>query len=325
MMPLNYPLRFQPVFRRYLWGGRGLGTRLHKPIGSEGNDWAESWEVVDHGADQSVVAAGEHAGKTLHELVVEYPTELFGRHAPQQHFPLLFKYLDANAPLSLQVHPNDDYARRMPKPDLGKTEAWLVIHNEPGSKLYAGLQPGVDRRALEQAIARDAMVECMHVLEPRAGDCIFIPAGVPHALGAGLVIAEIQQASDTTFRLFDWNRVGADGKPRPLHIEQGLEVIDYSFGPVSPQTPQTIDRSPGTETLVACDKFVLERRRIHGGGALGGGERFHIVSVTSGSVRVACPGGQTALALGETALLPAAVAGETAIEGDGVLIDMFLP
>jgi mannose-6-phosphate isomerase len=320
-MPLDYPLRFQPVFRRYLWGGRGLGTRLNKPIG-EGNDWAESWEVVDHGKDQSIVAAGALEGKTLHHLVTEHGPELFGRHHPQSQFPLLFKYLDANQALSVQVHPNDDYAKRMTPPDLGKTEAWFVVHAEPGSRLYAGLKRGFDRDALAREVARGTTELCMHVVEPKAGDCVFIPAGIPHALGAGLVIAEIQQASDTTFRLYDWNRVGPDGKPRDLHIEQGLAVINYLQGPIYPQVPQPTDRAH-VERLVACDKFVLDRwSGFTTPEKLGGDERFHIVSVVAGRATI----GHVELELGQTALLPAA-AGEVEIrpETGAVLLDMYLP
>lgn len=324
-MPLTEILRFEPVFRRYLWGGRGLGTRLAKLIG-EGNDWAESWEVVDHGHDQSVVASGTHRGQTLRNLVTQHGQELFGRHWPQAQFPLLFKYLDANLPLSLQVHPDDAYARQMTPPDLGKTEAWYVVHSEPGSKLWAGLKPGYDREALAREVAAGTTERCMHVIEPRPGDCIFIPARVPHALGAGLVIAEIQQASDTTFRLFDWNRVGADGKPRALHVEQSLEVINYGFGPVAPQRAMPTDRSHN-QRLVACDKFVLDRwSDFDSAQALGGDERFHIVSVVSGSATLVCHGQATSLALGQTALVPAAAAHVEVQPGaDAVLLDMYLP
>lgn len=324
-MPLTEPLCFAPVFRRYLWGGRGLANRLSKPIG-DGNDWAESWEVVDHGPDQSVVAAGHYAGKSLHELVMQHGAALFGRHHPQPQFPLLFKYLDANLPLSLQVHPDDAYAKQMTPPDLGKTEAWCVVHAEPGSKLWAGLKPGIDRETLARQVAAGNTEQCMHVIEPVAGDCIFIPAGVPHALGAGLVIAEIQQASDTTFRLFDWNRVGADGKPRALHVEQSLAVINYGFGLVSPQSPQATDRSY-IQRLVACDKFVLDRwSHFAPGGMLGGDERFHILSVVAGEATLIHGDRELTLALGQTALLPAA-SPTIAVRGgdDAVLLDMYLP
>ncbi len=163
---LTRPLRFQPLFRQYLWGGRRLGTVLHKPIG-EDDDYAESWEVVDHGEDQSVVAYGELAGQTLHQLVQEHTSELFGRDAPCHQFPLLFKLLDANQQLSVQVHPNDAQAAGLDPPDLGKTEAWFVLAAEPGSKIYAGLKGGFDRAALAREIANQTTELCLHEIHPR--------------------------------------------------------------------------------------------------------------------------------------------------------------
>ena len=252
-----YPLRFEPIFRRYLWGGRRLGEVLHKPIG-EGADYAESWEIVDHGADQSRVAAGPLAGTTLTELVLRHNRELFGRHVGLTQFPLLLKFLDARQALSVQVHPNDEQAARLVPPDRGKTEAWVVLATKPGSLIYAGLKRGFDRHAFERELSRGTAELCLHRFEPAPGDCVFLSSGTVHALGAGLLIAEIQQSSDTTYRLHDWNRVGPDGKPRPLHIEQALAVIDFNRGPVDPVAPQPTDR-PNVERLVECDKFVLDR------------------------------------------------------------------
>ena len=146
-MPSLYPLKFRPLLKRYLWGGRRLGTVLGKPLG-DGNDYAESWEVADHDADQSIVANGHLAGTTLGQLVRERGDELLGRHAPQSRFPLLFKYLDCQRDLSVQVHPDDAAAARLDPPDLGKTEAWLILDAQPGSRVYAGLRFGFDRAAL---------------------------------------------------------------------------------------------------------------------------------------------------------------------------------
>lgn len=318
----NYPLQFEPLFRRYLWGGRRLATMLGKPLG-EGEDYAESWELVDHGEDQTVVTAGPLAGRTLRELVTQHGEELFGRHAPQHQFPLLFKFLDCNRTLSVQVHPNDEQAARLDPPDLGKTEAWVVLATEPGSKIYAGLKPDVTREALSAAIDAGTCEVCLHEFEPRVGDCVFIKAGTVHALGAGLVIAEIQQASDTTYRLFDWNRVDAQGKARPLHIAESLEVTDYSRGPVQPQEPartESLDR----ERLVECDKFVLDRLRISKPQTVGGDERFHFLVPLAGAITVGGEG--DALHLGKTCLLPAA-AGKIKLmpQGNAELLDIYLP
>lgn len=323
MSPL-YPFRFQPILRRYVWGGRRLGSLLGKPIG-EGNDYAESWEIVDRASDQSIVAAGPLEGATLHQLLAEHGLAILGRHHPQSHFPLLLKFLDARAPLSVQVHPDDGMAARLALPDCGKTEAWVVLAAEPGSVLYAGLKPGVDCAVLEQAVARGTVEHCLHRLEPGVGDCFFIPAGMVHALGAGLVVAEIQQPSDTTFRLFDWNRVSAEGKRRPLHIEQALGAIDYTYGPAVPQTPVATER-PHVSRLVACERFVADRWQFDMPDAIGGDERCHVLVVLDGHVDVAGEPLQQPLSRGATALIPAALGPiQLAPHGPASLLDVWLP
>lgn len=330
------PLRFTPLFKRYLWGGRRLGTALNKPIG-DGDDYAESWEIVDHGADQSVVAAGPLAGQTLGQLVRTHSHELLGRHAPLPRFPLLFKFLDCNHALSVQVHPNDVQAARLDPPDFGKTEAWVILDAQPGSVIYAGLRPGFDRAALEREVHRGTTELCLNKFEPRVGDCIFIPAGTVHALGAGLLVAEIQQASDTTYRLFDWNRLGLDGQPRKLHIQESLDAIDYAAGQVTPQMPRQTER-PFVERLVTCEKFILDRWTVRGAGVspadeegrrdacptIGGDGRFHILAVLSGEVHLrGDPAGQP-LRTGQTALIPASLAASAEIAGTAVWLDAYL-
>ncbi len=323
-MPADYPLRFEPLFRRYLWGGRRLQSVLNKSIGA-GDDYAESWEIVDHGANQSIVSAGELAGKTLHELVIEHGQTLFGRHYPQTQFPLLFKFLDAHRNLSVQVHPNDEQGQRLDPPDLGKTEAWVVLHAELGSLVYAGLKRGFDRQAFQREVSRGTTELCLHRFEPRVGDCVFIPAGTVHALGEGLIIAEIQQASDTTFRVSDWNRVGPDGVPRPLHIERALAVIDYDSGPVAAQVPQSTEL-PGVERLVSCDKFILDRRQFDTFQTIGADDRFHILAVLAGAVQVAGDPASEPLLPGQTMLLPAtADARDIFAKTPAIILDMYLP
>ncbi|BBO34088.1 type I phosphomannose isomerase catalytic subunit [Lacipirellula parvula] len=321
----DYLLRFEPLFRRYLWGGRRLGTMLGKVIGA-GDDYAESWEIVDHGADQSVILNGPLAGWTLGELVREQPTALLGGGVSTESFPLLFKFLDCNRTLSVQVHPNDEQGAQLEPPDLGKTEAWVVIAADPGSKIYAGLKPGVTAEQLAAAIAAGHCETCLHEFEARVGDCVFIPAGTVHALGAGLVIAEIQQASDTTFRLHDWNRVDAAGNPRQLHVHESLATIDYTRGAVAPQHPAA--QEAGRERLVECDKFLLDRVSIAAGSdaALGGGDSFHLLAVLAGAVEVSAGGHKEVLKAGETALLPAAVETATVFaREDALLLDISLP
>jgi mannose-6-phosphate isomerase len=318
-----YPLRFSPIYRNYLWGGRRLELVLGKELG-EGEHYAESWEVVDHGQDQSHVAFGPLQGTTLGELVPKQGAELLGRHHPQKQFPLLVKFLDAQQNLSVQVHPNDEQAARLDPPDLGKTEAWVVLHAEPGSLIYAGLKRGFDRHALEREVNRGTTELCLHRFEPAPGDCVFLPAGTIHALGAGLVVAEIQQASDTTYRLFDWNRLGPDGKPRTLHVREALDTIDFAAGPVTPQSPQATDDSR-REQLVECDKFILDRWRLDGAATIGGDGRFHILTILEGEAEIAGDPAGRPLRKGETMLLPAAC-GATAIKAkNALLLDAYLP
>ncbi len=319
------PLSFRPLFKNYLWGGRRLESMLGKPLG-DGPHWAESWELVDHGDDQSVVADGPLAEMTLRELVAQFPQELFGQHAPQFQFPLLLKYLDAQRTLSVQVHPDDEQGAKLEPPDLGKTEAWVVLAAEPGSKIYAGLKPGVDRVQLAAAIDAGRCDECLHSFEPAVGDCVFIEAGTVHALGEGLVIAEIQQASNTTFRLLDWNRVDTDGQPRPLHIEQSLATINFARGPVDRQVPQTTG-DDYRERLVQCDKFVLDRFKLRSPIKLPIDNRFHILTLCSGAgVALHSSAGSVDLTLGQTVLLPACSQDVSITpRGDATLLDMYLP
>ncbi len=321
-MSVLYPLRFEPCYRQYLWGGRRLETMLGKPLGA-GAHFAESWEVVDHGEDQSVVANGPLRGRTLGELRREFPEPLLGRHAPQIQFPLLFKYLDAHQNLSVQVHPDDAAAARLDPPDLGKTEAWVVIHAEPESRIYAGLKRGFDRAAFERELRRGVAHLCLHSWTPQPGDCVFIPAGVVHAIGAGLVVAEIQQSSDTTYRLYDWNRVGADGQPRALHLDQGLDAIHFDAGPVSPQVPQATGEA-GRERLVACDKFVLDRVAVNRPVLIGGDHQFHIVSIIAGQAACHLDADQELLRLGQTILIPACCAVTFEAPDSAMLLDMYL-
>jgi len=316
-------LQFEPILREYLWGGRRL-AELGKPIG-DGPHYAESWEVVDHGGDQSRVIGGALAGTSLHELVMQHGAALLGRHHPQRQFPLLFKFLDCQRTLSVQVHPNDEQAARLVPPDLGKTEAWVVLAAHPGSKIYAGLKQGVDRATLEEKLAAGRCEECLHHFEPHVGDCVLVEAGTVHALGAGLLVAEIQQASDTTYRLFDWNRVDRDGKPRPLHIPEALATIDYSRGPVNPVSPRT-GRQPHIERLVAGDKFVLDRWHIESPQTLVTDHRFHILAAIEGSVTLTSPHASLELSRGGTVLVPACCAAVQLTPRQKVtLLDMFLP
>ncbi|MGV3485805.1 MAG: type I phosphomannose isomerase catalytic subunit [Planctomycetaceae bacterium] len=329
MTPPLGPLSFTPLLKRTIWGGRRLGEKLGKPIGV-GEDYAESWELVDRASDQSVVENDPLAGRTLGELISTRSAELLGRHAHLATFPLLLKYLDCQRVLSVQVHPDDAFASTLPNPDLGKTEAWYIVESAPQSLVYAGLKSGVDREELAQAIARGRTADVLHSFHPAAGQCLFIPAGTVHALGDGLLVAEIQQSSDTTFRLFDWDRLDAHGQPRALHVEQALAATDYGIGPISPQTPERGDE--GWETIVACDKFLL-RRAISSHPSqhrwqTAGDDAPVVLMVVSGRATIFGSGWEPRqYSVGQTVLLPACL-GETTIElsgADAAVLEVTLP
>ena len=331
-----YPLRFEPLFRRYLWGGRRLAEMLNKPIGDL--PAAESWEVVDHQDDQSVVRYGTLAGKSLRQLILESGKDLIGENLLSQisslvlpphlqnRFPLLLKFLDANQHLSVQVHPDDRMAATLRVPDLGKTEAWYVMYADPGSRIYAGLKQGVSRESFAAAVANGETESTLHSFEPKQGDCIFIPAGTIHAIGEGLLICEIQQASNTTFRVYDWGRVEKDGRARPLHIPQAIEATDFVRGPVDPQPTQPTG-DPYWNRLVSCNKFAMNRGKLNQPSRIGGDGRFRILALTSGSVSIAGdPSGQP-MEIGETSLLPACLDPTELTPGpNGVeLLEIYVP
>ncbi|MFM7108521.1 MAG: type I phosphomannose isomerase catalytic subunit [Planctomycetaceae bacterium] len=323
------PLPLAPIYRRYLWGGRRFATTLGRDL-PPGDDYAESWELVDRGADQSIVAAGPLTGATLGALVRDRGRDLLGRRAGPAAFPLLFKFLDARLDLSVQVHPDDVRAATLTPPDRGKTEAWYVVDAAPGARIWAGTTPGTDAAALAAALRSGRVADVLHWFEPRPGDCVFIPAGTVHAIGGGLLVAEIQQSSDVTYRLHDWGRVGPDGRPRQLHVEAGLEAVTC-FGPVGPvASTATID--PAVHRLVTCDHFLLDEVRPAAGGTwrVGGDDGCHFVAVLSGRVRFADRWGLPPLGRGSCALVPASAGGQPlACEGAGseppLLLHVALP
>src|SRR5262245_32613383 len=228
------PVVFTPNLRPMVWGGRRLGEVLGKRL-TPGETFGESWEVSSHPTHVSRVAEGPLADVSLTTLCQEHGDELFGPGAPAyDSFPLLLKYLDANDLLSVQVHPSDEQAMELAKEPYGKTEAWVVVASSLHGRIYAGLKPGIDRVAFMHALAEKRLPGCLHTFNPRPGDCLFLSAGTVHAVGGGVLLAEVQQCSDATLRLYDWDRVGSDGQPRKLHVKQSLEAIDWKAGPVKP-------------------------------------------------------------------------------------------
>jgi mannose-6-phosphate isomerase len=309
---MKNPLRFHPYLRPMVWGGRHLGEVLGKPLPTA-DTYGEAWEISDHGTHQSVVASGQHAGRTLRELVAQEAEALFGSPATGP-FPWLVKFLDAADWLSVQVHPDEESVDRLWPGEGSKTEAWFVLAARPGSRVYAGLLPGVDEKGLCGALAEGTVAECLHHFEPRPGDCLFLPAGTVHAVGGGVLIAEVQQTSDATFRLFDWNRRDHQGQSRKLHIEEALACISWKAGPVKPIRADGYPAAPNQaaapgsvwQRLVDCRFFQLDYIRQTEPFLLGGG-RLQTVMILHGCGVLQGEDGPHSLCTGETLLLPAAL------------------
>lgn len=308
------PLTFKPLYMQRVWGGRELEHVYGRALPDQ-MPYGESWEIVDRGNEQSVVDEGPLAGTSLHELWARRREEIFGAgYEGHDRFPILIKILDARDDLSIQVHPPVERAA-----ELGgepKTEMWYIADRDPGAKLYVGLKRGVTRADFERSIADGTVADCVHAIQPRPGESIFIPSGRLHAIGAGFLIHEIQQNSDTTYRVFDWNRMGLDGKPRELHVAESLASIDFD------------DFEPGMDTpdgdvLASCPYFRTERIFPSSGESIGNAEpgRFSILSVVDGSLESA---GGRRFAKGSFLLLPRDAAPLRAME-DSTVLSITLP
>jgi mannose-6-phosphate isomerase len=321
-----YPLKFRPRFVEKMWGGRKIQTVLEKPL-PPGKQIGESWEiydfppgVVEGSADwvTSEIANGPLAGRTLHWAVGEFGRDLYGdvplcaiHGRGLEQFPILIKYLDAREDLSVQVHPDCAYAVAHPDACV-KTEAWYVIQSDPGSRLLKGLRPGTTREAFKRAIEQGTVEQHVTALPAKAGASFYLPSGTVHALGAGILVAEVQTPSDTTFRVYDFNRTDTStGKPRSLHVEQALECIDFSG---KPQTPQVRSHVAGLFTtvsrLVTSESFKLEKVRFTEGVEEPVPYDQPVVwIVLEGTAEVRVKGLKDAVRFGpgETVLLPAAM------------------
>lgn len=308
-----YPLTFEPVLRDYLWGGRNLerlyGRRLPPGI------TAESWEISGHPTGPTCVAAGAWQGRPLPEVLAALGEELVGSRSRAMltvgRFPLLVKLLDAEQDLSVQVHPTDTYALRH-EGDLGKTEAWYILHARPGAQLIYGLAPGVTRETFLQAIQTQTVETQLHRLPVQAGDVLFVPAGAVHAIMAGIVAVEVQQNSDATYRVYDWGRRDANGDARPLHITKALDVIDWTCVAPDKAAPVLLEEEAGLTRarLVEAPQFVIEALALAAGAAYRGactGETFEIWGCLQGEAEITWAGEPVALPAVRFALLPAAL------------------
>jgi mannose-6-phosphate isomerase len=306
-----------------VWGGRRLAA-LGKPL-TTAEPYGESWEVSDHALHRSAVAEGPLAGRTLRQLLEADPRALLGAGFPAAApFPWLIKLLDCHDWLSVQVHPDERAVRALWPQEGSKTEAWFILDTAPGSRVYAGLRPGVGPAELLTAVRAGSVTECLHSFEPRPGDCLFLQAGTVHAVGGGVLMAEVQQTSDATYRLFDWNRKDARGQSRELHLADSLACIDWQRGPVAPVRAEGFG-SPrrARQALVRCPYFALEFVQEAEPFRCGGTGRLQAAVVLSGRGRWA---GGAELRAGQTWVLPAALpAVECRPEGPLALLVATLP
>jgi mannose-6-phosphate isomerase len=286
-------LPLEPQYRERVWGGQKL-MAADPPVG-------EAWVAFG----ESRVRAGEQEGRTVAELSSEYGAHLLGRGVFETYgsrFPLLVKLLDCADWLSIQVHPNDEQAERLVGPgEFGKTEAWHFIEAEPGATIYAGIKRGTSKEELVEAIRHGRVLEVAEQLGVSAGETVYIPAGTLHALGPGLLLYEVQQSSDTTYRVYDWGRPASAG--RKLHVEESVEVTDPCEGTVVHPPPKL--EGTAAATALVCPYFELEVIRL-GREALGGdtgGETFHLLTVTEGGAELSCDGEAVRLAKYETVLV----------------------
>jgi mannose-6-phosphate isomerase len=282
-----YPFIFQPILKERIWGGHELERLYAKPL-PPGKLIGESWEISDRPGDASVIANGPLAGKTLCWLMENHAAEILGgaKSAAEGRFPLLCKILDAREKLSLQVHPPADKAKKLKGEP--KTEMWFIADAAPDTSLYVGLKRGVTRAEFEKKISDGSVADCFHRIPVHAGDAMFLPSGRVHAIGDGLVIFEIQQNSDTTYRVFDWNRVGLDGKPRELHVAQSLASIDFNdFEPKLVETEFTADGKILKRPLVNDPLFNVEAWKLDSNASgLLKPKKLQIIAVTAGEIEI---------------------------------------
>jgi mannose-6-phosphate isomerase len=315
------PIQLRASLHETIWGGENLRAIAGKDV-PHGKRIGESWET----ALEAVATNAPYAGQTLGDLTRRYGVALIGSRAEAvfgERFPLLTKFLDARSELSVQVHPNDEYAAAHEGGQLGKTEVWYILHTEPGARVVYGLRHEATQDVVRQAIANNTLEDMLHSVEVRPGDVIFVPAGTVHAICAGVTLYELQEYSNITYRLYDYGRLQDDGRPRDLHVEQGLAVMRYVPQPFERVMPLICG---ARRVLVGCRYFVLEELALEG--ELAGTVRptsCQIVTVLDGQCEIASATGTVALARGATAVLPATIGPHTLVGRDARVLRSWIP
>lgn len=309
-----YPFLLTPTLHVKVWGGRKLETVLQKPLATD-EPYGESWELHD----TSIITNGALSGRTLGDVLAEYGTALVGEgNDPAEGFPLLAKLLDASDWLSIQVHPDDTQANELEGLPRGKTEAWIILDSEPGAQLVIGMEAGTSQASMAQAIRENKLEEMIVYANVVPGDVLYIPAGTVHAIGPGILLYEIQQSSDTTYRLYDWGRMGLDGNPRELHIDKGVQVSNLATLPKIQHF--SADTSP-VVTLVDGEFFTTTLHRLSQAmpSTIQTRGRFHALTCIENSAQIEWDTSAVLFRKGQTILVPASLP-EYTLRGDATVL-----
>ncbi len=316
-----YPLQFEPILKERIWGGEKLKNVLNKPITS--TITGESWELSTVEGDVSVVANGEYKGKSLSELINNNPNEILGTKVHQQfgkQFPLLFKYLDAREDLSIQVHPNDELAKKRHN-SFGKTEMWYVLQADEGSRIIVGFKDDSSPKEYVKHLEDDTLISILDTVKTKAGDVFFLETGTVHAIGAGILIAEIQQTSDITYRLYDFNRKDAQGNTRELHVDLALDAINYNKVDTQKKYDKDLNQS---NTVVDCPYFTTNFLPLNGEISIDKlGDTFTVYMCVDGSFELETNGVKFEYTKGDTVLIPAALK-SFSISGKASILEIYI-
>ncbi len=302
-----YPLRFEPIYQYRLWGGRRLGALLTAPLPDDG-PIGEAWVLSDRTDHPSRVADGPLKGRTISQLLAQFPEQMMGKLAGRfRRFPLLLKFLDAREMLSVQVHPSDAHKDLLPAGETGKTEAWVVLEAGPESRIYAGLKPGTTEDGLRRALTNGTVADQLVCITPKPGDAVFLLAGTVHTLGGDIVVFEVQQNSDVTFRLYDWNHIDAKtGQPRALQVDQALACVNFGESAGGLLAPMAEAAMPvQRERLFDCEQFRLWRLRGQSPFTVGAADVPSVVVCIEGAGQVEHGGATYGVGKGDVWLLPA--------------------
>jgi mannose-6-phosphate isomerase len=302
-----YPLKFKPIYKSRIWGGRKIETFLSKKLPA-GKKIGESWEISDLPEDKSIIANGELAGLTLEQAIQKYPQEITGDKNFKLPFPLLIKFIDAEDILSIQVHPDEQTCKKMGKGEP-KTECWYVLYAEKDAFIYKGLKKGVTKKQFQEAVGSGTVEQLLQKVFVKPGQCHYLPAGTVHTLSPGLIIAEIQTPSDTTYRIFDFNRLDKNGKPRPLHIEDALESIHFDNPEKLPVTTAGV-LADGKYFKIVKGKWKAGCEKIEMG-------QMKVIILLSGNGKITTNEDKTeAFTAGDVLLIPAYYDGTAICEQD---------